>query len=105
MSKEFLIERIKRYLQAEYVKTGVNEPVEWRPLAPILGVAEGELSNALDVAFDAAGGQLDLEMAGRDHIRLGVRSLNETDIERNDAADNRDQAGDDLHWTCRNKQR
>jgi len=67
--------KIVRHLQDEYLlRTGKNDPVEWRPLASKLGVTEEEIRAALYEAF-TGGKQLELQQVGRDYIQLGPSAV------------------------------
>jgi hypothetical protein len=72
-----LTHKILEHLQANYRRTGRNDPVEWRSLANKLNVTEDKISEALKWALDSAGGQIDLRSVGRDFIQLGPRALND----------------------------
>lgn len=82
MSNELLVMRITQYLQARYIKTGINDPVEWKPLAAKLCVTENELFDALNVALTATRSPVDLKPAGMNRIQLGARSLAIADVQR-----------------------
>jgi hypothetical protein len=63
-----LKERIVKYLQERYRKTGVNAPVLWRTIWIELGATEEEFPRALQAGADGSGGQADLVIVDRDHI-------------------------------------
>ena len=71
-------EKIVSYLQDEYLKTGANDPVAWKPLAVKLDLTEEEIYAAMHEAF-TLGNQLELKQVGYDYIQLGPRALLEAD--------------------------
>ena len=75
MDKAVLIQTMIEYLQAEYIKTGRNDPVEWLPLASKFGATEDEMNAAINTVLHSDGGQVDLRPAGRSFIVLGPRGL------------------------------
>jgi hypothetical protein len=66
-----LRERIVKYLQERYRRTGVNAPVSWRTIWIELSLTEDEISKALQAAAD----QSDIVIVDRDHIKLGPNGL------------------------------
>ena len=60
-----LEERIVKYLQQRYRKTGGNSPVSWREIWIELGVTEEDFSKALKAAGN------DILIVDKDHIKLG----------------------------------
>ena len=64
-----LKERVVKYLQDRYRKTGVNSPVSWRTIWIELGVTEKDFSKALQAADD------DILIVDHDHIKLGRSRL------------------------------
>lgn len=82
MSNQRLLMKITQYLQAKYIKTGINDPVEWKPLAAKLSVTEDQLFDALNIALTGTRSPLDLKPAGMNRIQLGARSLGRADVER-----------------------
>ena len=71
-------EKIVYYLQDEYLKTGANDPVAWRPIAAKLDLTEEEIYAAMHESF-TLGNQLELKQVGYDYIQLGPRALSEAD--------------------------
>lgn len=65
-----LKEKIVKYLQERYRKTGVNSPVSWRMIWIELGVAEKDFSKALQAAAE------DIVMIDDDQIKLSRGGLN-----------------------------
>ena len=53
LSTAKLKERIIKYLQTRYRKTGVNTPISWRAIWIELGATEENFSKALQAAADA----------------------------------------------------
>jgi len=43
--------KIVRHLQDEYLKTGANDPVAWKPFAAKLDITEEEIRAAIHEAF------------------------------------------------------
>lgn len=66
-----LRERIVKYLQERYRRTGVNAPVLWRTIWIELSLTEDEISKALQAAAE----QSDIVFVDRDHIKLGPNGL------------------------------
>ncbi len=64
-----LKEKIVKYLQERYRKTGVNSPVSWRTTWIELGVTEKDFFKALQAADD------DILIVDDDHIKLGRSRL------------------------------
>jgi hypothetical protein len=64
-----LKEKIVKYLQKRYRKTGVNSPVSWRTIWIELGVTEKDFSKALQATDD------DILIVDDDHIKLGRSRL------------------------------
>ncbi len=64
-----LKEKIVKYLQERYRKTGVNSPVSWRMIWIELGVTEKDFFKALQAADD------DILIVDDDHIKLGRSRL------------------------------
>lgn len=62
---------ILNHLCKEFRRTGVNAPVEWRPLQQQLGLAEAAFGTALNDFIKA--GAVEVERVGRDHIQLGPK--------------------------------
>ena len=71
-------EKIIGYLQDEYLRTGTNDPVAWRPLAAKLDLTEEEIRAVMHESF-TLGNQLELKQVGYDSIQLGPRALSEAD--------------------------
>jgi hypothetical protein len=65
-------------LQDEYLKTGANDPVAWKPLAGKIDITEEEIYAAMHEAF-TLGNQLEMTQVGYDYIQLGPRALLEVD--------------------------
>jgi hypothetical protein len=64
-----LRERIVKYLQERYRRTGVNAPVLWRTIWIELSLTEDEISKALRAAAE----QSDIVFVDRDYIKLGPK--------------------------------
>lgn len=69
MAIDQLREKIVKYLQERYRKTGVNSPVSWRTIWIELGVTEKDFLKALQAADD------DILIVDDDHIKLGRSRL------------------------------
>jgi hypothetical protein len=65
MADQNLAERTIRHLQNEYLKTGMNDPVQWRLLAREFGVTDDELNAALVEFFAHDSAQVMLRPAPR----------------------------------------
>jgi hypothetical protein len=72
LSTAKLKERIIKYLQTRYRKTGVNTPISWRAIWIELGATEENFSKALQAAADADGGP-DVVFVDRERIKLGPK--------------------------------
>jgi hypothetical protein len=72
LSTAKLKERIIKYLQTRYRKTGVNTPISWRAIWIELGATEENFSKALQAAADADGGA-DVVFVDRERIKLGPK--------------------------------
>jgi len=72
LSTAKLKERIIKYLQTRYRKTGVNTPISWRAIWIELGATEENFSKALQAAADADGGADDV-FVDRERIKLGPK--------------------------------
>jgi hypothetical protein len=64
-----LKERIVKYLQDRYRKTGVNSPVSWRTICIEMAVTAEDFSKALRAAADG------IVIVDDDHIKLSRRGL------------------------------
>ena len=60
---------ILNYLCEKSRESGANTPVGWRGLWKELGIEQAAYAAALQSFIDA--GAVDVELVGRDHIRLG----------------------------------
>lgn len=64
-----LKEKIVKYLQERYRKTGVNSPISWRTICIEMAVTENDFSKALRAATD------DIVIVDDDQIKLSRRGL------------------------------
>jgi hypothetical protein len=75
-----LKERIIKYLEDRYRKTGMNDAVSWRRIWIEFGVTEEDFCEALKAAAEAPG-QAEIVFADSDHIKLGSKvALNTSSV-------------------------